>query len=195
MGISGIQGCPVLNAAFLATFRVGKSGPQLRSIRPIGGRVSSPARRIAAPLHSIDAAHRASCLPQRRLGIILILATMVVSKEVPLGRWILGVKTPIQFAAFALSLAFAYFGSKRFNRGARWVAPALFALAAIAVIGGLSLGVLPATTPAPSPQMKIGVIQQQTQSGSNTAGVQGNVTNDSQGREEPQKAPKQEKSK
>ena len=111
-------------------------------------------------------------------------------------KWISVVTQPLGLAGFALFLVFGYVAHTRKGKKPAWAASAAFLLATIALVGGLILGYQHVNSIKPTNVMQIGNVEQTTQSGSNTAGVQGDVTNQNQAeRGNPQAPHKQEKQK
>jgi hypothetical protein len=96
-----------------------------------------------------------------------------------MGSWEKVVTHPLGLAGFALFLFFSFVGKARQKKRPAWHAPAAFAMAATALAGGLLLSYLQSSSkPTPTSNQRIGQIKQDAGggSGSNVAGVQGNVT-------------------
>jgi hypothetical protein len=93
--------------------------------------------------------------------------------------WIKVVTHPLGLTGFALFLVFSFLGRNRQREKPNWLTPSAFAMALIALIGGLSLAYQQNTRPtATSSGQQIGKIQQNSSGSStlNAAGVQGNVS-------------------
>lgn len=96
-----------------------------------------------------------------------------------MNSWIKVVTHPLGLAGFALFLVFSFLAKSRQGKKPKWATPSAFAMALVALLGGLSLAHQQNTHPTvPSTEQKIGVIQQSSSgsSTSNVAGVQGNVS-------------------
>lgn len=102
--------------------------------------------------------------------------------------WIKVVTEPLGLAGFALFLIFGYLARVKRNDRRRWLSPAAFAIAAVALIGGLVIAYtkVPKSVPpsvqtgdprAPSQHQTNQVQQTSSGAGSpNVQGVQGDVT-------------------
>ena len=101
--------------------------------------------------------------------------------------WTKVVTTPLGLTGFALALVFGVVTTvvaRRRKGNAGWIVPAGFTLAALCIIGGLTIAYqrsssaanFPQNTAAPPPPLQIGTIEQQAAGGAAVAGVQGNVT-------------------
>jgi hypothetical protein len=104
--------------------------------------------------------------------------------------WIKVVTHPLGVAGFVLFLVFGYLARSKRRNELRWLAPAAFGIAAIALIGGLVLAYVEVPKAVPPPvqtqkraaepvpqQTNQQVRQSSTAEGSpNVEGVQGNVT-------------------
>jgi|SRR5664279_5200056 len=120
-----------------------------------------------------------------------------------MSEWAKVVMHPLGLVGFALFLVFGYLAKIKRSDERRWLSPVAFAIAAVALIGGLVLAYVQASKPvAPSVQIsKPGApTQQQTnqqiqqtstgEGSPNVQGVQGDVTvtvDQSQGKTETQK--------
>ena len=120
--------------------------------------------------------------------------------------WIKVVTEPLGLAGFALFLIFGYLAKAKRRDERRWLSPAAFAIAAVALIGGLIISYVKVRPPAPvTPSVETSrpaaPVEQQTNQqiqqtsighGSpNVQGVQGNVTItvDQTGKTETKKTP------
>lgn len=111
--------------------------------------------------------------------------------------WTEVVTHPLGLVGFALSLVFGVVAKTK--KKPRWVMPVSFVLAAVCIIGGMSLAyqivstakledakttrsptartaTLPNLAPGPANSMQIGTIKQEVKNGNAISGVQGNVT-------------------
>lgn len=96
-----------------------------------------------------------------------------------MNSWIKVVTHPLGLAGFALFLFFSFLAKNRQGKKPNWATPSAFAMALVALVGGLALARQQNTHPTvPSTEQKIGVIQQNSSgsSTSNMAGVQGNAS-------------------
>ena len=106
-----------------------------------------------------------------------------------MNQWIKVVTEPLGLAGFALFLVFGYLAKAKSKDERRWLSPIALVIAAIALIGGLSLAYVRSPKPAPAPvevakpqiparqQSNQQVQQTSTGAGSpNVQGVQGDVT-------------------
>jgi|SRR5271157_1916873 len=106
-----------------------------------------------------------------------------------MSEWTKVVTQPLGLAGFALFLVFVYLGrAKRYDKR-RWLSPAAFAIAAMALIGGLVLAYVQVPKPVPPSvqtskpaaptQQQTNQQVQQTSTGAgspNVQGAQGDVT-------------------
>lgn len=96
-------------------------------------------------------------------------------------NWTKVITDPLGFAGFALALVFAVVGkvmAQKRTKSNRWIVPAFYALAAVCVVGGLTLAYRHELigAPAKTQAMHIGKIEQKSDNGVAVAGVQGDVT-------------------
>jgi hypothetical protein len=96
--------------------------------------------------------------------------------------WEKVVTDPLGLTAYALSLVFGIvsFEARRRKLKYQWVVPAGFAMAAVCVLGGLSLAYLREAganlkANAPNPSLHIDKLEQKVGNGNAVAGVQGDV--------------------
>jgi hypothetical protein len=96
--------------------------------------------------------------------------------------WEKVVTDPLGFASYGLALVFGIvsFIVRQRKPKDRWVVPVAIALAAVCVLGGLSLAYLrevagTQNTNVPAPSMHIDKLKQKVGNGAAVAGVQGNV--------------------
>jgi hypothetical protein len=117
--------------------------------------------------------------------------------------WSKVVTEPLGLAGFALFLIFAYLAKVKRNDNRRWLSPVAFAIATVALIGGLVVAYVKVPKPVPQPlqtsksaartQQQTNQQVQQTSTGEgspNVQGVQGDVTitvDQSKGKTEAQK--------
>lgn len=96
-----------------------------------------------------------------------------------IASWIKVVTHPLGLAGFAIFLVFTFLGSTRRSKRPKWLSPVAFGLAAVALVGGLTLA-FRANEPSgqhPSSQTISSIQQSATGSAnSNVAGVTGNVS-------------------
>jgi hypothetical protein len=93
--------------------------------------------------------------------------------------WIKVVTHPLGLAGFALFLVFSFLAKNRQRKKPSWLASFAFGMAAISLLAGVGLAYRQTTSQLPASQeQRIGAIQQNSggESGSNVAGVQGNVS-------------------
>lgn len=96
-----------------------------------------------------------------------------------MNSWIKVVTDPLGLTGFALFLVFSFLARNRQGKKPKWLTPSAFAMALIALVGGLSIAYQQNTHPsAPSSDQKIGIIEQSSSGSSapNVAGVRGNVS-------------------
>jgi hypothetical protein len=126
-----------------------------------------------------------------------------VDEYMNMAPWTKVVTNPLGLAGFALFLVFGYLAKIKRNDERRWLSPVAFAIAAVALVGGLVLAYVQASKPvipsvqfskpaAPTQQQANQQVQQSsTGEGSpNVQGVQGDVTvtvDQSKGKTETQK--------